>query len=123
MSIIIRTWSFVSVTGNVFAWFAAALDIAQITDQVKMRLISQSVNVIARVLQKLLKYFNGTIILTFFVQSSPVEPVIFRLNLNEGLLPGKLSGAPVSVKESLIFLNNYCYISLNYTLTLLHRWL
>ena len=41
-----------------------------------MRLISQLVNGILRVLQKLVKYFNGTSILTAFVPSFPVEPVI-----------------------------------------------
>ena len=40
--------------------------------------------------QKLLKYFNGTIILTTVVPSSPAEPVIFCLILNEALLPAKL---------------------------------
>ena len=48
--------------------------------------------------KKCLKYLNGTIILTSFVPSSPVKPVIFVCNLNETLLPGKLSRAPVSVK-------------------------
>ena len=59
------------------AWFSAALDITQFAGQVRMRLISQLINGISRVLQKLLKYFNGTIISTFFVSSFPVEPVIF----------------------------------------------
>ena len=63
-----------------------------------MRLISQLIYGISRVLQKLLKYFNGSIISTFFVTLSPVEPVIFRSNLHEALLPGKLERAPVSVK-------------------------
>ena len=39
----------------------------QSLDQVKMRLILQLINDISRVLQKLLKYFNGTAISTFFV--------------------------------------------------------
>ena len=38
------------------------------------------------VLQKLLRYFNGTIISTFFVPPFLVFPVIFCLNLNELLL-------------------------------------
>ena len=37
-------------------------------------------------------------ILTFFVQSSPVEPDNFCLNLNRALLPGKLSRTPASLK-------------------------
>ena len=63
-----------------------------------MRLISQLINGISKVLQKLLKCFNGAIILVFFVPSAPVVPVIFYLNLKENLLPEKLSAAPASVK-------------------------
>ena len=37
------------------------------------------------VLQKLLKFFNGTIISTFFVPPSPNLPVIFYLKLNEAM--------------------------------------
>ena len=56
------------------------------------------INGISRVFEKVLKYFNITFISTFFVPSSPVEPVIFCLNLNEAQLPGKLKVAPVSFK-------------------------
>ena len=80
---------------NVVFWFAAALDTTQFTDQVRMRLISQLVNGISRVLEKVLKYFCGTIIWTAFVPSSPVEPVIFCLNLNEALLPRNLARVPL----------------------------
>ena len=48
--------------------------------------------------KKLLKYFNGTIILTASIPSSPVEPVIFCLNLNETLLLGKLARMTASFK-------------------------
>ena len=48
-----------------------------------MRLFSQLIKGILRVLQKLLKYFNGTIISTSFVPPSVVLRVIFCLNLNE----------------------------------------
>ena len=65
-----------------------------------MRLISELINAIGRVLQKWLKYFSGTVILTVFIPSYPVEPVIFCLNLDKTLLPGKLSVAPASVKTS-----------------------
>ena len=64
-----------------------------------MRLVSQLTNGISRVLQKLLKYFNGTNILIAFVPLLPVEPVIFRLYLNETLLPAQLSGAKVLVQD------------------------
>ena len=82
-------WVFI-IFANVVAWFAAVLDIAKLADKVRMKLISQLINGILRVLQKLFKYFNGTITLNFFVPSFPFEPVIFCLNLNESLLPGKL---------------------------------
>ena len=67
---------------------------SSIWNQVKMRLISQLINYILRVLQKLLKYFNGTIIWKAFFVSYPGEPVIFCLHLNEALLPGKSTGLP-----------------------------
>ena len=48
-----------------------------------MRLTSQLINSISRVLQKLLKYFNGTDILTFFVfPATRVFPDILVLYLN-----------------------------------------
>ena len=49
-----------------------------------MILSSQLINGISRVLQKLLKYFNGTIILTFFVLPvAGVFPVTFILDLSD----------------------------------------
>ena len=57
-----------------------------------MRLISQLIKDISRVLQRLLKYFNGTIISTSF----------FCLNLIESLLilpVGKLAIASLSSKN------------------------
>ena len=39
----------------------------KVTEQVKIRLISQLSSIISRVLQKLSTYLNGTIISTFFV--------------------------------------------------------
>ena len=50
---------------------------------VKIRLTSQLINGISRVLQKLLKYFNGTIISTSFaLPAAGVFPLIFTLDLN-----------------------------------------
>ena len=57
--------SFVSAIANFV--FQAAEEIIQISDQVKLGLISQSVNGISRVLQKLLKCFNDTTTSTCFV--------------------------------------------------------
>ena len=49
-----------------------------------MRLISQLINGISRVLQKLLKYFNGTAISTSFVlPAAGVFHVILILNLDD----------------------------------------
>ena len=56
-------------------------------------------NGISRVLQKLLKYFNGAITWTVFVFIIiSCWTYYFCLNLNEALLPGKLSRTPASVK-------------------------
>ena len=55
------------------------LVITQVDDHVKMRLTSQLINVFSRVLQKMLKYFNGT---TFVLPSAGVFPVIFSLDLD-----------------------------------------
>ena len=57
---------------------------AQSSDQVKMRLISQLINDIAMVLQKLLEYFNDTAISTSFVlPAEGVFPVILILDLSD----------------------------------------
>ena len=49
-----------------------------------MRLISQLIKGISRVLQKLLKYFNGiTILRSFVLKLAGVFPVIFTLNSND----------------------------------------
>ena len=56
------------------------------SDQFKMELISQSVKGIPKVLQQLLRYFNGTIISRSFVPTATVLPGTFYLNLHKGLL-------------------------------------
>ena len=67
------------------------LVITQSLDHVKIRLTSQLIIGISSVLQKLLKYFNGTIISTSFVlPAAGVLPVIFNLDLNDSE-PVKLS--------------------------------
>ena len=68
-----------------------------------MRLISQLNNGISRVLQKLLKYFNGTIISTPLVPSAHISLAVFCLNLNETLLllsAGSLAIAILASKNS-----------------------
>ena len=62
-----------------------AEEITQSADQVKMRIISQSIKGISRVLQKLLKYFNNNAILTPFVlPSAGVFPVFFFVKISFG---------------------------------------
>ena len=53
-------------------------------DHVRVRLISQLIKSILRVLQKFLNYFNGTASAAPFVlPSSGVFPAIFTLDLND----------------------------------------
>ena len=61
----------ISYCMNVVAWFGAA-----------------SIG-ISRVLLKVLKYFNGTAILTSFIPLAPVWPDSFVLNLNESVILSK----------------------------------
>ena len=69
-------------------------------DQVSIRLLSQLINVFSRFLQKLLKYFNGTITSTFFVSLLPVSLVIFPITLNKSVsLPVKSTILPLSSKS------------------------
>ena len=59
------------------------MSIAQPADQVRMRSISQLISGISRVLQKLLKYFDGTAISTSLVlPAAGVLPAILTLDLN-----------------------------------------
>ena len=67
-----------------FYLFFATLteEITRSSDQVKIRLVSQWINGISRVLQKLLKYFKGTGVSTYFVlPGAGVFPVIWILYL------------------------------------------
>ena len=66
---------FVSVIATVVAF--VLLHNTHFSGQVKMRLISQLIKGISRVLQKLLKYINDTIISTPFLPLVAVLPVIF----------------------------------------------
>ena len=71
------TQSFAAVIANVVSWFSAVPDgITHFADQVWKKLILQLIKCTSRVLQKLLKYFNCTIILTF-LPSAAGWPVFF----------------------------------------------
>ena len=73
--------SFVLVISNVP--IPEELVITQVDDHVKIKLTLQLIKGISRVLQKLLRYFNGTIISTSFsLPGAEVFPVIFILDLN-----------------------------------------
>ena len=77
-------------------------------DQVEMilisqliKLISQLIKGISRVLQKLFKYFNDTIISTFFVPPTALLSVRFCLSLNEALLSAaEKSSDSASINQS-----------------------
>ena len=56
-------------------------EITQFFDQVKIKLISQLIKVISRVLQKLLKYFNGIAIFAFIIPALLVLSKNFDLNV------------------------------------------
>ena len=76
------TYNFVSVIANVPA--PVELVITQVDEHVNIKLTSQLIKDISRVLQKLLKYFNGTIISTYFsLPEAGVFPVIFILDLKD----------------------------------------
>ena len=77
-----ETKSFVSVISNLPE--PEEIVITQVDDHVKIRLTSQLINSISIVLQKLLKYFNGTTISTFYILP-PAESfyVIFILDFND----------------------------------------
>ena len=74
-----ETQSFVSVISNLRAAVESVR--TQVDNHVKIRLTSQLINDISRVLQKLLKCFNGTVISTSFVLPLEVFPIIFALFL------------------------------------------
>ena len=76
------TYNFVPVTSDAPA--PVELVITQVDDHVKIKLISELIKEISRVLQKLLKYFHGTIISTSFsLPPAGVFPVMFILNIND----------------------------------------
>ena len=72
----------------------------QVDDHLKIRLSSQLIKGISRVLQKLLKYFSGTIISTSFILALlRVFPVIFISDLNDSESSRLSSGSSL----------NYCH--------------
>ena len=82
----------------------------QFTVQIRGKSISQLITGISRVVQKLLKDFNGTIISTSFVPWLPVLLATFSLNLIEkplSLIAGKSLTAPAIFKigSSLLYWN------------------
>ena len=55
----------------------------EFSDQVRLRLTSQLIEVISRVLQKLLEYFNGTAIFAFKIPQLLDLAKTYNSNLNE----------------------------------------
>ena len=90
-----------------------------------MGFISKSIEDISRVLQELLKYFNGTAISTSYVlPSAGILPVIPTLNLNLNLTQNLLCyhleylcGTAIII---LMFLHDYHTPLLDYTLASQH---
>ena len=56
---------------------------AEFSDQVRIRLTSELIEVISRVLQKLLEYFNGTAIFAFIIPRLLDLAKTYNSNLNE----------------------------------------
>ena len=84
---LIRFVSFCVSYWKYYAWFAILVaTITEFPDQFISRVISQLIKVIAGVFQKLLRYFNGTIISTISVPLSLVPHVNFTLRLNESVI-------------------------------------
>ena len=101
------------------------LIITQVDDHVKIRLASQLINSISRVLQKLLKYFNGAVISTSFIfPPAGVFSVMFTLDLrnSESSVYHLPHLCNIAINLQMI-LNNYQYILSSYTLTLLYQFL
>ena len=99
----------------------------QFNEQVTIRLISQLIKDISRVLQILLKYFNGTAISTFIILALLILSNILDLNLNysDSIIPALFNGGLfLQIDLNLqMFLNNYDYTLSNYTLLLQHQHL
>ena len=74
------TWSFALVIANVVALFASQM--TRFSYQFKSRVTSQFIGFISRVLQKLLKPFNGKTLFTFVILALSVLSIILDLNLN-----------------------------------------
>ena len=86
-------------------------------DHVRIRLISQLIKCISRVVQNVLMCFNGTAISKFFVlPAAGIFPFILSLNLkNSESVIAAFGSSLQYCHKFLMFLNNYCYILLNYT--------
>ena len=76
-----RTKSFVSIIAKFVALLPS--EFTQFSDQVRIILMSQLINCISRVLQKLQKYFNGAAIFAFIIPAVLVFSRNFHLNLND----------------------------------------
>ena len=92
---------FLEVIANVDTLFEALPATKKhFTNQVRIKLILQLVNDISMFHQKLLRYFNGTIISAFLVVTQPVRPVIFSLNFKRNtviIINRKMNNATITV--------------------------
>ena len=66
------------------------MQIRYFADYAKIRIVSQLISAISKILQELLKYFNSAIIFMFIVSALPALFAKLELNLNysePGILP------------------------------------
>ena len=95
---------------NLVPWSALLATKGQFLDQFRSRLISQLIESISRVLQKLLRYFNGTIILTSVLPLSPVLPVTFSFILNKSVVALSALKAVIALSASKVSSSlKYCH--------------
>ena len=101
---------FLSIVANVLV--PVELVITQFAIQVKIRLVSQLIKCISRVLQKLLQCFYGAAVLTFVaLPAEGFTPVILALNWYdwESVILAHLNNISINAQ---VFLNNWHYIPL-----------
>ena len=87
----------------------SVLIITEFLDQVKISSISQLIKGISRVLQKLLRYFSGTIISTLIIPSLLVWPVNLFLKLNESVLLAPLKATIFPLPYTAGISLQYCH--------------
>ena len=114
--------SFVSAAAKVVS--LSTLQVSKFADQFSIRLISQLISGISKVLQKVHKYFNGAAISTFALSKLSLLIVNLDLNLNDS------ESVMLSLRSYLRYCHRlpnvftyYCCTLLDYVSTLQHVFL